>query len=35
MTFDVERHLGAVERSVQALERDGKPAARRHADANL
>lgn len=26
MTFDVERHLGAVERSVTALQRDGKPA---------
>ncbi|MBB5519305.1 SRPBCC family protein [Amphiplicatus metriothermophilus] len=26
MKFDVERHLGAVERSVVALERDGKPA---------
>ncbi len=25
MSFDVERHLGAVERSVAALERDGKP----------
>jgi len=26
MTFDVERHLGAVERKVVAFERDGKPA---------
>src|SRR5690606_31656099 len=26
MLFDVEHHLGAVERSVVALERDGKPA---------
>jgi uncharacterized protein YndB with AHSA1/START domain len=26
MAFDVERHFGAVERSVTALERDGKPA---------
>lgn len=26
MDFDVERHLGAVERSVRALERDGQPA---------
>lgn len=26
MTFDIEHHLGAVERSVTALERDGKPA---------
>lgn len=26
MPFDIEHHLGAVERSVTALERDGKPA---------
>jgi uncharacterized protein YndB with AHSA1/START domain len=26
MTLDVERHLGAVKRTVSALERDGKPA---------
>lgn len=26
MSFDVESHLGAVDRSVTALERDGKPA---------
>ena len=26
MSFDFERHLGAVERSVSSLERDGKPA---------
>ena len=26
MDFDVERHLGAVERSVSSLERDGNPA---------
>ena len=26
MDFDVEHHLGAVERSVAALERDGQPA---------
>ena len=26
MDFDVESHLGAVERSVSSLERDGKPA---------
>lgn len=26
MNFDVERHLGAVERSVSSLEREGKPA---------
>ncbi|NJM81130.1 MAG: SRPBCC family protein [Tabrizicola sp.] len=26
MSFDVERHLGKVERSVADLERDGKPA---------
>ncbi len=26
MDFDVERHLGAVERSVSSLERDGQPA---------
>lgn len=26
MTLDIERHLGAVQRSVTALERDGKPA---------
>jgi uncharacterized protein YndB with AHSA1/START domain len=26
MTFDIEQHLGAVDRSVTALERDGKPA---------
>lgn len=26
MTIEVERHLGAVQRSVQALEKDGKPA---------
>ena len=25
MPFDVERHLGAMERSVSSLERDGKP----------
>ena len=26
MNFDVERHLGAVERSVSSLEREGQPA---------
>ena len=26
MSFDVESHLGAVERSVSSLERDGRPA---------
>ena len=26
MEFDVKRHLGAVERSVSSLERDGQPA---------
>lgn len=26
MNLDVERHLGAVERSVESLERDGRPA---------
>ena len=26
MTFDVDQHLGAVERSVSSLELDGKPA---------
>ena len=26
MDFDVEGHLGAVERSVSPLERDGQPA---------
>ena len=26
MDFDVEGHLGAVERSVSSLERDGQPA---------
>jgi uncharacterized protein YndB with AHSA1/START domain len=26
MAFDMERHLGAVQRTVKALERDGKPA---------
>ena len=26
MDFDVERHLGALERSVSSLERDGRPA---------
>jgi uncharacterized protein YndB with AHSA1/START domain len=26
MAFDLERHLGAVQRTVKALERDGKPA---------
>jgi uncharacterized protein YndB with AHSA1/START domain len=26
MAFDLERHLGAVQRTVKSLERDGKPA---------
>ena len=26
MDFEFEQHLGAVERSVSSLERDGKPA---------
>ena len=35
MGFEFESHLGAVERSVSWLERDGLPARRRHSFSKL
>ena len=35
MSFDVESHLGAVERCVSSLERDGRARACGHARAQL